>query len=137
VSQVFRCPACETEMGVSRRHRGRTVPCPRCGVGVDIPRNLEFREVFDASVADRRAGYRMLVWAWLSMLLCVPVAPAAVWWIAGRRLQRAREEGRALVDSLSAARLVAATAFFCQLLYLGAGLAKWTFLPLRFFMIDP
>lgn len=137
MSQVFRCQDCATEMNVSRRHRGRTVPCPQCGARVAIPRNLAFRETFDASVADRRSGYRLLLWAWLSALTCVPVAPAAVWWIASRRMQQAEEDGRVVVDSLVAARLVAATAFFCQLLYLGAGLAKWTFLPLRFFMLDP
>jgi hypothetical protein len=137
VSLLLRCPDCDAEMRISRRHRGRAVPCPRCTADVDVPSRLAFRDTMAEAVSDRRTGHWYLTLAWVAGLTCLPVAPAIVWFLATRRMQRAREDGREVVGPLQAARLVSVTAFCCHLLYIAAGLYGRSFVPLRFFMIDP
>ncbi len=114
---VYVCPECREEMIVSRRHRGTDVPCPGCRESVSVPKNLAFDSLTRDAVADRRAGYRLLLVAAAACVLWFPIIPATAWFWAVVRIRRTRDEGRTVPEPLFMARTVAATAFCAQMAY--------------------
>jgi len=110
MSRLLRCSACGKEMVLEPYHLGRDVPCPWCGGGNEVPKELDFHAPRTASRKDETAGAWLLAGSIVSLVLCGWCLPlgAFVWWSANGRLHRAAEEDRPADPMLRAARLVAA-----------------------------
>jgi hypothetical protein len=37
---IFHCDACQAQLSAERRHAGRQIVCPKCGVGCEVPMEL-------------------------------------------------------------------------------------------------
>lgn len=114
------CAGCGATLDVSRRERGKDVPCPRCRAGVAVPASLDFTSAWKSALGERRSGGCAVHLAWVAAaLFCFPPLAAAVWWWASSRISRAEQEGRVPAEPLLVARVVAAVAFVSQCVFWG------------------
>jgi hypothetical protein len=105
-------------MVIEAFHAGRSVPCPWCGAGNDVPREIDFATIAHSQSKDERRGGWLMVFACVAFVTyCLPVS-AWVWWDAHGRMGRAADEGRPPDGMVTAAKWVAMIACVVQTLYL-------------------
>lgn len=104
---VQRCAACGAATVVQRRDRGRSVRCPKCGAGIEVPQNLDFVPVENATARDReRAGWLLVATIVAGVGCCLP-ASAFIWWSASGHVRRARDAGREVEPLLASTAVLA------------------------------
>ena len=125
MSLILRCPLCETEILIRRRHRGTDVACPQngCKGAVEVPLEFDSPARVRGLLQDRKRAGGLTVVALASCVLWFPLVPVSVWFLAARRMSRAREENRAVALELYTARTTAIVATIAQLLCYAAHFA--------------